>query len=55
VVAIARGTFAEWMKQRGQLGGQHKVPRIINDLPLFESLQQFAATSAGKRSSSQHP
>ncbi len=55
VVAIARGTFAEWMKQRGQLGGQHKVPRIINDLPLFESLQQFAATSAGKRSQTLHP
>ena len=43
VVAVRGGTFAEWMKQRGQLGGQHKVPRIINDQPLFDGLRLFAA------------
>jgi GH3 auxin-responsive promoter len=42
VIAVQRGTFAEWMKQRRQLGGQHKVPRIINDRPLFNSLRQLA-------------
>jgi hypothetical protein len=31
------------MKSRGQLGGQHKVPRIINDAALFEGLREFAA------------
>ena len=25
------GTFYEWMKGRGKLGGQHKVPRLAND------------------------
>jgi hypothetical protein len=25
------GTFYEWMKSRGKLGGQHKVPRLAND------------------------
>jgi hypothetical protein len=44
VIAVRRGTFAEWMKQRGQLGGQHKVPRIINDQLLFDSLRQIAAS-----------
>jgi len=25
------GTFYQWMKKRGKLGGQHKVPRLAND------------------------
>jgi len=43
VIAVQRGTFAAWMKQRGQLGGQHKVPRVINDQSLFDNLRQAAA------------
>lgn len=42
VRAVAPGTFAEWMKARGQLGGQHKVPRIINNAELFAELRSFA-------------
>lgn len=38
VTVAAVGTFSEWMKSRGKLGGQNKVPRIINDQKLFESL-----------------
>src|SRR5690606_30672567 len=26
-----RGTFYQWMRERGQLGGQHKVPRLSNE------------------------
>jgi hypothetical protein len=44
VQAVPKGTFAAWMKQRGQLGGQHKVPRIINDAALFEELKRYAST-----------
>ena len=36
------GTFAAWMKSRGRLGGQNKVPRIINDQALFADLIAFA-------------
>lgn len=43
VNAVAPGTFAAWMKSRGRLGGQHKVPRIINDAKLFASIRNFAA------------
>lgn len=39
---VAPGTFAAWMKRRGQLGGQHKVPRIIDDEDLFSDLLRFA-------------
>lgn len=36
------GAFARWMKYRGRLGGQNKVPRIINDPVLFDDLRRFA-------------
>jgi len=39
--AVPAGTFAGWMKSRGKLGGQHKVPRIIMDRELFAGLQDF--------------
>ncbi len=41
VHAVSTGSFAAWMKSRGQLGGQHKVPRVINDPELFANLRQF--------------
>jgi len=43
---VPSGSFAAWMKTRGQLGGQHKVPRIINDAELFTDLRRFAESSA---------
>ena len=36
------GAFAAWMKSRGKLGGQHKVPRIVNDFAVFDELRRFA-------------
>ncbi|TDI59034.1 MAG: GH3 auxin-responsive promoter family protein [Alphaproteobacteria bacterium] len=39
---VPPGTFAGWMKSRGRLGGQNKVPRIINDQDLFQNLRDFA-------------
>ena len=32
------GTFYEWMKGRGKLGGQHKVPRLANDRGYVEEI-----------------
>ncbi len=42
VLAAPPGTFFTWMKQRGKLGGQNKVPRVINDGALFRSLIEAA-------------
>lgn len=42
VIAVAPGTFADWMRSRGKLGGQNKVPRVINDQELLESLLSAA-------------
>jgi len=44
VVAVPPGMFAAWMKSRGKLGGQNKVPRIIKDDELIQSLRHFADT-----------
>lgn len=43
VRAVRPGTFAAWMKRRGMLGGQNKVPRVIRDAALLESLEQVAS------------
>ena len=36
VVFLLPGTFAAWMKARGKLGGQNKVPRVIADAETFK-------------------
>lgn len=41
VIVVAHGSFAAWMRSRGKLGGQNKVPRVINDEALFAGLQDF--------------
>ncbi len=41
-VAAPPGTFAAWMRARGRLGGQNKVPRVIADPDLLGSLQRQA-------------
>jgi len=39
IAAVPPGTFAAWMKHRGKLGGQNKVPRVITDPVLWSELQ----------------
>ena len=36
--AVPRGTFYAWMKQRGKLGGQHKVPRLANTREYLDDI-----------------
>ncbi len=50
VLVLPAGGFAAWMKSRGKLGGQNKVPRIVNDRELFAALRSFA-DSYGKTES----
>ncbi len=38
---VPNGTFYEWLKSKGKLGGQHKVPRLSNNRRLIEELNQF--------------
>lgn len=35
------GTFYEWMKSRGKIGGQNKVPRLSNERNYMDALLSF--------------
>lgn len=41
VVSIRRGGFMDWMRSRGQLGGQHKVPRLDNAGRVGEEIMKW--------------
>ncbi|MDX2002359.1 MAG: GH3 auxin-responsive promoter family protein [Chitinophagales bacterium] len=36
--AAPEGTFYEWLKARGKLGGQHKIPRLSNERTYLEEI-----------------
>jgi hypothetical protein len=36
--AAPKGVFYEWMRYRGKLGGQHKVPRLHNNREFLEEI-----------------
>jgi hypothetical protein len=38
VVVAKKGLFYEWMKKRGKVGGQNKIPRLSNDRQYLDSL-----------------
>ncbi len=40
---LSKGAFTEWMKKKGKLGGQHKVPRLWMDYSMAEELLTFSA------------
>lgn len=39
---LPKGTFNAYMKSKGKLGGQNKLPRLANDRSLADELVQFA-------------
>jgi hypothetical protein len=41
VVCVRRGGFADWMRARGKLGGQHKVPRMDNSGMITEEMRRY--------------
>lgn len=38
ITAVKKDCFHEWLKRKGKLGGQHKVPRLSNDRKFIEEL-----------------
>lgn len=38
IVEAKEGVFYEWLKRKGKLGGQHKIPRLSNDREMIEAL-----------------
>ena len=38
VIVAREGLFHDWLKQKGKLGGQHKVPRLSNSRDYIEEM-----------------
>ncbi|WP_235918407.1 GH3 auxin-responsive promoter family protein [Sediminibacterium soli] len=36
---LQKGVFNEWLKNKGKLGGQHKVPRLSNDRTYIDDIK----------------
>ena len=43
VVEARQGLFDDWLKSKGKLGGQHKVPRLSNDRKAIDELLSLNA------------
>jgi len=41
LTVLEAGTFYEWMRSRGKLGGQNKVPRLANDRQILDGLLTY--------------
>ncbi len=47
--SLKKGVFSDWLRSKGRLGGQHKVPRLSNERTLLEEiLQMNSATFVNK-------
>ena len=44
IIQTPTGLFDLWLKQKGKLGGQHKIPRLSNSREYIEELIQLKAT-----------
>ena len=46
VHVLKKGVFTTWLKSKGKLGGQHKVPRLSNERTYLEEILSFADSEA---------
>jgi hypothetical protein len=40
---VPKDTFNNWLRSKGKLGGQHKIPRLSNDRKILEEILQLIA------------
>ena len=38
VRSLPKGVFTKWLRSKGKLGGQHKVPRLSNERTVLEEI-----------------
>ena len=41
VKVLPKGTFYNWLRSKGKLGGQHKIPRLSNDRSIVDELNKL--------------
>ena len=44
IIVAREGTFYEWLRMKGKLGGQHKIPRLSNERTFIEELIRISET-----------
>jgi phenylacetate-coenzyme A ligase PaaK-like adenylate-forming protein len=44
IQVVEPGTFRHWLKTKGKLGGQHKVPRLSNERKIIEEILEWSHT-----------
>lgn len=44
IIMVQEGTFYEWLRRKGKLGGQHKIPRLCNERTHIEELMRVNAS-----------
>lgn len=42
---LPKNSFNEWLRVKGKLGGQHKVPRLSNDRHILEEIKKLSMSS----------
>ena len=41
IIAARKGLFDAWLKEKGKLGGQHKIPRLSNSRDIIEDMMRL--------------
>lgn len=41
VIVARKGLFNDWLKNKGKLGGQHKIPRLSNNRTIIEEMLEL--------------
>ena len=43
IQVVSPNTFYEWLKKKGKIGGQHKIPRLANHRRFVEEIKKVDA------------
>jgi len=46
ITSLRKNSFIDYMKSKGKLGGQNKVPRLSNDRKIADELMAYKAKKA---------
>jgi hypothetical protein len=41
VISARKDLFYDWLKLKGKLGGQHKIPRLYNDRSYIDEIKEL--------------
>ena len=45
VKTVEKGTFYNWLKNNGKLGGQHKIPRLANNRDFITQINNMQSAT----------